>query len=194
MFTEYYSRSETPFSNVSARSPISNVSTRPFQKILTKNPYKKILIRRILIMNSYKLHAPVCCNQSDLVKTMLKDPTIDPSYNGNILLILAIQHNHINIVNILINDPRVNPFAGIKPILYSSNRYIYTDILECLIMNDRVLDKINLNYYIIKDTLMILLIKQSVMYLIDVPEELTDIVIGYTFQKNLTKGLNNNHQ
>lgn len=44
-----------------------------------------------------------------LIKTILLDKRVDPSYNDNYLLYIAAIHNHLKLVEILLQDKRVDP-------------------------------------------------------------------------------------
>lgn len=81
------------------------------------------------------------------VKAFLADPDIDPSDDDNWAIIVSSHCGYIDIVRLLLDDPRVDPSARNNLAInrasdkaHSDN--VYNDIIDLLILDDRVLNKL----------------------------------------------------
>jgi hypothetical protein len=52
-------------------------------------------------------------NSAEVVKLLLTDPRVDPSFNENEPIYNASSNGHLSIVKMLVNDTRVNPQRGL---------------------------------------------------------------------------------
>ena len=78
--------------------------------LLNKECCSKLYLFLFLFENKQKLFTQACeYNQVEVVKLLLQDPRVDPSYQNNYAIILASENGHVEVVKLLLQDPRVDP-------------------------------------------------------------------------------------
>lgn len=115
----------------------------------------KILINYVDILNDfwgwgYLSYASNSETAEFLVMLLKKYPNIDPSHNGNSVLINAVRYDNIEAVKILIKDPRINPSFENDIILKIAARCGYMEMTK-LLLEDSRFSHLVLDNYIFKD-------------------------------------------
>jgi len=88
----------------------------------------------------YGLKRAVLDGNTKLVKTFLKDLHVNPidSVEGNMLLYIASEQGFIEIVNLLLQDPRVDPSADDNTALFEAVQANQSDVVKLLLSDRRV--------------------------------------------------------
>jgi len=106
--------------------------------------------------NNGILNAAVASGDTNHVIKLLKNKLVNPSINNNKTLKLACEHGNFNVVQILLEDDRINPFAIFSTDHYSespimkANKECHFKIVEILLMDKRFdkLDNLYKNIYV----------------------------------------------
>ena len=82
------------------------------------------------------------CNNSNInkIKKGLQDPNVDPSYKNNLGIRVAALHGNIKIIELLINDDRVDVSALNYTVLLRSLQHKYDDVIELLLNKKEVIN------------------------------------------------------
>lgn len=78
-------------------------------------------------------------NHLGIVNLLLKDPDVDPSFDGNLSIHLASIKGYLDIVNRLLEDPRVDPSAHGNVSLRNAIYKDLYDVVERLLQDLRVI-------------------------------------------------------
>jgi hypothetical protein len=85
----------------------------------------------------------------DVVKTLLKNPRVDPSFQHQLPLKVAISEGYSDIVKILLKDPRVDPSAQDQTFIGIAASFGFLKIVKMLLKDPRVDPSAN-NQYALK--------------------------------------------
>lgn len=115
-----------------ARYPSPHTPTNPQSKMNTvdkKCPMDTKVLD--LIRATRRGHA-------DVVRRLLKDPSVDPSANGNRAMNVACQEGHLEIVQLLLQDKRVDPAARRNHAILEAAQNGHEDVVRLLLQDSRV--------------------------------------------------------
>ena len=89
-------------------------------------------------------------NSHEIVKELLQNPIVNPSFNNNYGINHACEHNYVDIVKILLEDPRIDPSDFKKNMLYTAVVYNRHELIKILLKDSRIslsIDMMNFYYY-----------------------------------------------
>lgn len=82
------------------------------------------------------------------VKSLLKDPRVDPSAENNSAIILASENGHLDVVRLLLSDHRVDPSSDSNLAIQMASKNGHAGIVRLLLSNKSVDPSDNNNYAI----------------------------------------------
>ena len=107
--------------------------------LLNKECCSKLYLFFYFIDNIQELFKCACkYDQIEVVKLLLQDPKVDPSYQYNYAIIWASFNGHIEVVKLLLQDPRVDPSDQDNESIRLASKYGYINIIKLLLQDPRV--------------------------------------------------------
>jgi hypothetical protein len=107
---------------------------------------KKLLLEERLNIDFCKNATTICAKGGylDIIKLLIYNYNVNPSYSTNLPVELASQHGYIDIVKLLLKDSRVNAFDNKNSSLKRAFDHQHFNIVELLWQNMTEINKIKL--------------------------------------------------
>ncbi|ORY36705.1 hypothetical protein BCR33DRAFT_770183 [Rhizoclosmatium globosum] len=86
-----------------------------YQRKLSRSPSVWDYLEKVGIKNERPaLYTAIVKGHAHIVERLVQDPRVNPSYSDENFVVLACEHNHIDVVKVLIEDDRVKWFADVN--------------------------------------------------------------------------------
>ena len=95
----------------------------------------------VTILNSQQVDFVIACTNGNArqIQRLLQQPTVDPSCSGNNTAIsIAVINNHIDVVQLLLADQRVDPTYRYDNLICQAAQRGYTELVEMLLADGRI--------------------------------------------------------